>query len=815
MSVGFGDEPFVLRAPSGFTNQGTEGGTGTETGTVSIVSDTNNGGTEAFSFNGSSYLQFNRLGVGIGDFSIGLWLRHDNPQNAGNDVLVAERQSSSPDEGFALWLEDDVGDNTLQIFIDDGPGTATGNSNTNLAISTWYHVVVVVDRDGLATFYVNNVSHGTVDLSGSQGTLSDANAVLRIGADWGGSNTFEGLADDIRVGYRAWSTDEVSEWFTGGRGFNSPVPDYDVLTISRNHNPTNAGRLLLARAEATTGLPVANSRDLRLVNPLCHVGAAITGGDTIWVTAPGNFNGSANATERENGIIMRGALTADTLAINWQDWQSIERGEFGYSKIDQLDDNSLAVVYERWDSDGLQFKRYTINGTPTRPAIRSYDFSDAGNELVDIGSDSINADNSGVTFSGGEAVFDGSSHLGIPNTGQLAYAGRDIWHGVRFEFDGLKVTNTGARQVLLGTVNTGTAELLEIFVDTSADATSFEQGRIVVVWRLNASETQKIYTAAASYTAGVAFDLAIDIRQADNTVSILIDGVAVSTTAASQDIVQMDDELAAEFDFRYLLGSLNNRGTPSFRFTGSMTAFRYYGQSQLITQVENNTIIDVINDTERIPSMVESPSGDILIAFEQRLGGATDDTASDLKLAKSTDNGATWTISTIQASASSEIHQDANLVYDINNRLHIMYLNRSSAATVAAIYAGTHTADWKHRYSDDDGDTWSSETDITASLSVPSDWTRVGLGSDGGLLLPDGRIVVYGWRVLSSGSSAAAAKQFAVYSDDNGATWTLSGDWGTVGSNEIIAVSTAVVSPSSFQPAWAANATQIAGVICA
>lgn len=557
-----------------------------------------------------------------------------------------------------------------------------------------------------------------------------------------------------------------------------------VVLITRNHNVTLQGRLIIATA-GESGVPaVEGVRDPVLMNPQCHTGAVYKNG-VFYLSCPGNFDGAVNSTERENGIIRRASIT-EAGVLTWGAWQSVDRGEFGYSKIEFLQDGTLGIVYEVWESGGLNWKLYSLTPTVTRPAIRSYNFANAGSELDDVGSDNINCTNTGVVFASGKGTWNGTTaKLDLGVAGELAWVGRDVWVGVRFEFDGVAVNNTGARQVILGQANTGVDAVLQIMLDTNSAGAAFSQGVISVRWRIDGTTVQSVFTAPAQYAAGVPFNLAIELRQADNSVQIYKDGVLLSTTVSTAAVAEMVTALQGPFGFPLWLGAHNNRGVIQFPFSGSMTGFRYYGQSTFLTLVNQRSIYNLAPDTERIPSLVIRGSR-IMIAFERRIGGFLDDTPSDIRLAVSTDRGVNWAISIIDASTTdNKIHQDSSMVYDITGRLHLYYITRIEAATVAAIYAGTHVGKWRHKYSDDDGDTWSAEEDLTIKMPLDPTWTRVGFGSDGALLLPSGRIIVYAWHVTTAGSSAADGVQFCFYTDDNGLTYTRSADWGYSGTNEI------------------------------
>ena len=174
------------------------------------VDDTTSGGVRCIEFDGgndrimmSTYVDF-----GTSDYALSFWVLHDNPEDSGNDVLLWNRDLTSPDNGVVFWLEDDSGDNTLQLLQDDGAALETGNSSTDITASTWTHVGVNVDRSGNATFYRSGSADGTLSVTGTQLTLTDTSPTLRLGCDHNGNNCFKGRIDDIRIWKRLLTAGE-------------------------------------------------------------------------------------------------------------------------------------------------------------------------------------------------------------------------------------------------------------------------------------------------------------------------------------------------------------------------------------------------------------------------------------------------------------------------------------------------------------------------------------------------------------------------------------------------------------------------------
>jgi hypothetical protein len=322
----------------------------------------------------------------------------------------------------------------------------------------------------------------------------------------------------------------------------------------------------------------------------------------------------------------------------------------------------LGLVYEKWVDNGIQFRRYSIIDPPQRNAIRSYDFTDSGNETTDNGIDGVNCTNNGVSFSSSGGTWDGTAdYIDLGETGSLAYSLVDFWQGVRFDFNQIAINDNGNRQVILGTVETGFTGRFRIFVDTAVGLGSHEQGRIVVDWLIDDNDpttptVQQAYTAASSYSDGVAFDLSINLIPANNTVEISINGTPVSVTVDSSEIAVPGDEGVKgpdKWGHSYYLGANNNRGVAQFWFDGTMEGFDYFASWDLFTQEADVLAANDSGRTERIPSLTSDANG-IYLAYEDRASGS-DDAANDLQFASSTDNGATWTENTIRASVSNDL----------------------------------------------------------------------------------------------------------------------------------------------------------------
>lgn len=177
---------------------------------LSGVTPTNNGATidssgklgKCYSFNGSSYLNFNNKIINSTSYSLSFWV---NPSNiSGNKCIICCRDASN--HAFAVYLIGAI------IRVDTGTNWSTGQS---LTANSWAHVTITAD--GTNQFiYINGV------LAASRvatTTISQITSFCTIGAEHvnGGSIGvyFNGKLNDIRIYSNCLSESEVKELARG------------------------------------------------------------------------------------------------------------------------------------------------------------------------------------------------------------------------------------------------------------------------------------------------------------------------------------------------------------------------------------------------------------------------------------------------------------------------------------------------------------------------------------------------------------------------------------------------------------------------
>lgn len=181
--------------------------------------------------------------------------------------------------------------------------------------------------------------------------------------------------------------------------------------------------------------------------------------------------------------------------------------------------------------------------------------------------------------------------------------------------------------------------------------------------------------------------------------------------------------------------------------------------------------------TYRIPALIATRQGTLLAFCEGRKGGGGDSGDIDLLLKRSEDQGRTWSAAQVVADFGTDTIGNPAPVIDRKSGAIVMLLTRNpgtvtEAQIINGTAAGTRTV-WLVR-SEDDGRTWTTPVEITASVKRP-DWTWYATGPGNGIQLRDGRMVVPCDHIVA-GSKAYFSH--VVVSDDGGRTWALGGDAG-------------------------------------
>jgi len=187
-------------------------------------------------------------------------------------------------------------------------------------------------------------------------------------------------------------------------------------------------------------------------------------------------------------------------------------------------------------------------------------------------------------------------------------------------------------------------------------------------------------------------------------------------------------------------------------------------------------------DTYRIPNIARANDGTLIAVAEARLSNSSDPggTHIDLVYKRSLDNGMTWSpgevldrhpdtvfsgegVPTNRTSAANSVtfvNRNSGRVWNLNIRL-------PHATPSASTQPGVDDMQTWARFSDDSGATWSTPTHIVGNnAAIPYEDFYPNLGS--ATQLNSGRLIV----PATEDNATVSSRSFALYSDDNGASWS-------------------------------------------
>lgn len=182
----------------------------------------------------------------------------------------------------------------------------------------------------------------------------------------------------------------------------------------------------------------------------------------------------------------------------------------------------------------------------------------------------------------------------------------------------------------------------------------------------------------------------------------------------------------------------------------------------------------------RVPAIVVSPAGTVMVAVEARVSERGDWGTQDIMLRRSADGGATWDEPRkIVALANPPEQNPAALAQDLSEAGITTYNNivpiaDAQLGAVHFLFCSAYARAYYMR-SDDDGETFTEPVDITDTFErfrEEYDWKVIATGPGHGIRHSGGRLIVPVW--LSDGTGGHAHRPSVVstiYSDDDGATW--------------------------------------------
>lgn len=183
----------------------------------------------------------------------------------------------------------------------------------------------------------------------------------------------------------------------------------------------------------------------------------------------------------------------------------------------------------------------------------------------------------------------------------------------------------------------------------------------------------------------------------------------------------------------------------------------------------------------RIPGIVVTQKGTVLAYSEARRNSSSDWGEIEIHLRRSTDGGKTWEAGKHIAHHGARLEGNPHKKKDggekeqtVNNPVAIV--DRDTGA-IEFLYCINYARCYAMR-STDDGVTWSTPVDVTATFEPfrkHYDWKVIATGPGHGIQLNSGRLVVPIWLAYGKEGDHAPSAAATIYSDDHGKTW-LAGD---------------------------------------
>lgn len=171
-------------------------------------------------------------------------------------------------------------------------------------------------------------------------------------------------------------------------------------------------------------------------------------------------------------------------------------------------------------------------------------------------------------------------------------------------------------------------------------------------------------------------------------------------------------------------------------------------------------------DSYRIPSLVTSKKGTLLLFTEARKESSTDKTPTDIALKRSVDNGKTWSEIHVLTESGDDAYMDPVAVVDkVTGKIFLF-----TCLWPADDHSTFGNTAWLVT-SDDDGITWTQPQEITSNIAAPNHYIG-GFGPGAGIQINGDRFknrLIVPTRQRDNETS----KNRTIYSDDHGATWQV------------------------------------------
>jgi len=289
--------------------------------------------------------------------AIELWI------NPGEFIATREIWSKNGVIDSGLYVNSTGGQ--LQFHLGFTSGAVNLNSNSNLSLNNWYHIVTTFDSSGMK-FYIN----GVLDNSNANTGVTESNATYQFALGSSGTEArfFKGIYDEARVYNRALSAEEVRYHYNRG----GPVAQWSFNEGSGSvaydaTESNNDGTLQLA--------PAGN-----------------TATSSAWVAGK---SGSALSFDGVDDYVDAGNVSSNARTVSF--W--LKRGDTSNKDVIDLGTPEIKITSNAITSTGLTSPTYYIDGIQGATSIANAnqwyhititDTADISASNVDIGKASSN-----------------------------------------------------------------------------------------------------------------------------------------------------------------------------------------------------------------------------------------------------------------------------------------------------------------------------------------------------------------------------------------------------------------------------------------
>lgn len=128
--------------------------------------------------------------------------------------IVDKFKTTLPQTGYALWIDNSIGVNSLRFGTGWSVSTTIATMNNSITLNTWQHVAVTYAGTS-CTFYVNGASIGS---SGNITNPSSGSTSLVIGNNASGTNNFDGKIDSVKIYNTALTPSDIYQLYTSSKG---------------------------------------------------------------------------------------------------------------------------------------------------------------------------------------------------------------------------------------------------------------------------------------------------------------------------------------------------------------------------------------------------------------------------------------------------------------------------------------------------------------------------------------------------------------------------------------------------------------------